>query len=29
MPGHELCVQQLQPWEAALLAGIIQIADRL
>jgi penicillin-binding protein 1A len=22
--GHELCVQQLQPWEAALLAGIIQ-----
>jgi penicillin-binding protein 1A len=23
-PGHELCVQQLQPWEAALLAGIIQ-----
>jgi penicillin-binding protein 1A len=24
MPGHELCVQQLQPWEAALLAGIIQ-----
>jgi penicillin-binding protein 1A len=24
MPGRELCVQQLQPWEAALLAGIIQ-----
>ena len=24
MPSHELCVQQLQPWEAALLAGIIQ-----
>ena len=23
-PAHELCVQQLQPWEAALLAGIIQ-----
>ncbi len=23
-PNHELCVQQLQPWEAALLAGIIQ-----
>ena len=23
-PGHELCVEQLQPWEAALLAGIIQ-----
>ena len=23
-PGHALCVQQLQPWEAALLAGIIQ-----
>ena len=23
-PTHELCVQQLQPWEAALLAGIIQ-----
>src|SRR5271165_5733682 len=23
-PGHELCVKQLQPWEAALLAGIIQ-----
>jgi len=23
-PGHELCVQQLQPAEAALLAGIIQ-----
>ncbi len=23
-PDHELCVQQLQPWEAALLAGIIQ-----
>jgi penicillin-binding protein 1A len=22
--GHQLCVQQLQPWEAALLAGIIQ-----
>ncbi|HEV2973396.1 MAG TPA: transglycosylase domain-containing protein [Solirubrobacteraceae bacterium] len=24
MPSHELCVQQLKPWEAALLAGIIQ-----
>jgi penicillin-binding protein 1A len=24
MPGHELCVSQLKPWEAALLAGIIQ-----
>jgi penicillin-binding protein 1A len=24
MPGKPLCVQQLQPWEAALLAGIIQ-----
>ncbi|MFI4991968.1 MAG: transglycosylase domain-containing protein [Solirubrobacterales bacterium] len=23
-PSRELCVQQLQPWEAALLAGIIQ-----
>jgi penicillin-binding protein 1A len=23
-PAHELCVEQLQPWEAALLAGIIQ-----
>ena len=23
-PGHELCVKQLQPWEAALLAGVIQ-----
>ncbi|MHB8242731.1 MAG: transglycosylase domain-containing protein, partial [Solirubrobacteraceae bacterium] len=23
-PNHELCVAQLQPWEAALLAGIIQ-----
>ncbi len=23
-PTQELCVQQLQPWEAALLAGIIQ-----
>jgi penicillin-binding protein 1A len=23
-PTHELCVTQLQPWEAALLAGIIQ-----
>src|ERR1017187_6272454 len=23
-PTHELCVKQLQPWEAALLAGIIQ-----
>ncbi|HEY3960057.1 MAG TPA: transglycosylase domain-containing protein [Solirubrobacteraceae bacterium] len=23
-PNHALCVQQLQPWEAALLAGIIQ-----
>src|SRR6202167_5161636 len=24
MPNHPLCVQQLKPWEAALLAGIIQ-----
>jgi penicillin-binding protein 1A len=24
LPSHELCVQQLKPWEAALLAGIIQ-----
>ena len=23
-PGHALCVSQLQPWEAALLGGIIQ-----
>jgi penicillin-binding protein 1A len=23
-PNHPLCLQQLQPWEAALLAGIIQ-----
>ena len=23
-PNHVLCVQQLQPWEAALLAGVIQ-----
>ncbi len=23
-PAHELCVEQLKPWEAALLAGIIQ-----
>jgi penicillin-binding protein 1A len=23
-PGHQLCVQQLQPWEAALLAGMIR-----
>jgi len=23
-PSHQLCVQQLKPWEAALLAGIIQ-----
>ncbi len=23
-PGHKLCVEQLAPWEAALLAGIIQ-----
>jgi penicillin-binding protein 1A len=23
-PAHELCVQQLKPWEAAMLAGIIQ-----
>jgi penicillin-binding protein 1A len=23
-PGHPLCVTQLKPWEAALLAGIIQ-----
>jgi penicillin-binding protein 1A len=24
MPNHQLCVEQLQPWEAALLAGVIQ-----
>jgi penicillin-binding protein 1A len=24
LPNHQLCVAQLQPWEAALLAGIIQ-----
>src|SRR6266576_3809590 len=24
MPGHQLCVEQLQPWEAALPAGGIQ-----
>ncbi|MCW3032751.1 MAG: penicillin-binding protein [Solirubrobacteraceae bacterium] len=23
-PNHELCVSQLQPWEAAMLAGVIQ-----
>jgi penicillin-binding protein 1A len=23
-PNHQLCVEQLQPWEAALLAGIIR-----
>jgi penicillin-binding protein 1A len=23
-PSHELCVEQLKPWEAAMLAGIIQ-----
>ena len=23
-PNHKLCVEELQPWEAALLAGIIQ-----
>jgi penicillin-binding protein 1A len=23
-PGHKLCVQELEPWEAALLAGVIQ-----
>src|SRR5438128_7642606 len=23
MPGHQLCLEQLQPWEAALLAGVI------
>jgi penicillin-binding protein 1A len=23
-PDHQLCVQELQPWEASLLAGIIQ-----
>jgi penicillin-binding protein 1A len=22
-PGHQLCVEELQPWEAALLAGVI------
>ncbi|HEX3510763.1 MAG TPA: transglycosylase domain-containing protein [Solirubrobacteraceae bacterium] len=27
-PGHALCVEQLQPWEAALLAGIIQSPTR-
>ncbi|HEX3391593.1 MAG TPA: transglycosylase domain-containing protein [Solirubrobacteraceae bacterium] len=24
MPSHKLCVEELQPWEAALLAGVIQ-----
>jgi penicillin-binding protein 1A len=24
MPNHQLCVEELKPWEAALLAGIIQ-----
>jgi penicillin-binding protein 1A len=24
LPGYPLCVQELEPWEAALLAGIIQ-----
>ncbi|HEX5309699.1 MAG TPA: transglycosylase domain-containing protein [Solirubrobacteraceae bacterium] len=24
LPGHKLCVEELQPWEAALLAGVIQ-----
>ena len=24
MPDHELCIEQVEPWEAALLAGIIQ-----
>ncbi len=23
-PGHKLCVEELEPWEAALLAGVIQ-----
>jgi len=23
-PAHQLCVEQLQPWEAAMLAGVIQ-----
>jgi penicillin-binding protein 1A len=23
-PGHDLCVKELQPWEAAMLAGIIK-----
>jgi penicillin-binding protein 1A len=23
-PGHKLCVQELEPWEAALLAGVIK-----
>jgi penicillin-binding protein 1A len=23
-PNHQLCVEQLQPWEAAMLAGVIQ-----
>ncbi|HEY4428154.1 MAG TPA: transglycosylase domain-containing protein [Solirubrobacteraceae bacterium] len=23
-PNHQLCVEQMQPWEAALLAGVIQ-----
>jgi penicillin-binding protein 1A len=22
-PGHQLCVEQMQPWEAAMLAGVI------
>jgi penicillin-binding protein 1A len=27
-PGHQLCVEQLQPWEAALLAGVIASPSR-
>ncbi len=25
-PGHKLCVEELEPWEAALLAGVIKSA---
>ena len=28
-PSHQLCVEELTPWEAALLAGIIQLAHRI
>jgi penicillin-binding protein 1A len=24
LPGHKLCVEELEPWEAALLAGVIK-----